>query len=394
MTGFASPDVPAYITYLIVLTVGTLVAHASVVTLLEKHPDRWAFLGTWSLFFAYLVVPVALFWFLDYTGAVADTSLFAALVVAIGYQQIFAGGVQGIAMAGQTSALWKPFEAWVSKVADRIATKQKNYRDRFDESVRATIAADKGKFGIFERLVLDRSKDQAAVETATQAVKTARQKVDVLWQELRKVESENYGRLLADVKLISPWLNLWWLKRGRAWLITGTIVGLLLLVGLSAFWRVSEAGTQRQYFAWRLLKGNATDRDRFRTHTYFTALLRGATTTIAAEVLGPLLPELRYAALTTRQADDLLLVVNDCHSAEVDRAAMEGLIEGLRTRNPDVRVRIQKVLADITAKDFPAAAPELDLRQWIPDKDDSPQLVDGYVARWRKWFAGQKPGEP
>jgi hypothetical protein len=76
VSGFASPDVPAYVSYLIVIVFGAFVARARVSSLLQAYEDRWAFVGTWLVFFAYVVIPIALFWFLDYTDAIHDTSIF------------------------------------------------------------------------------------------------------------------------------------------------------------------------------------------------------------------------------------------------------------------------------------------------------------------------------
>jgi len=117
-----SPDLPAYLCYGIVLALGVLVARATVNSLLAAQLSRWGDPNTWALFAAHTALPVVLFWFLDYTSALSDSSLFGALVVAFGYKQIFAGGVQGITMSRQTPRLWQPFEAWVSQIKESIVT--------------------------------------------------------------------------------------------------------------------------------------------------------------------------------------------------------------------------------------------------------------------------------
>ena len=129
MDQFGSPDVPAFICYLVVLAVGALVARSNVSRILKLIPGHWRFFKTWLLFAAYLLLPITLFWFLDYTSALHDTSLFAALVVAVAYQQIFSGGVQGISMPGQSSKLWMPFERWTERVKDGVATRNKRLLD-------------------------------------------------------------------------------------------------------------------------------------------------------------------------------------------------------------------------------------------------------------------------
>jgi hypothetical protein len=105
VAGLTSPDVPALYCYLIVVLVGFFVALGYVNDRLKDYPDHWAFLSTWLLFPAYWAVPAVLFWLLDDTGAVQDTTLFAALVVAFGYRQLFTGGIQGMSLPSQTSGL-------------------------------------------------------------------------------------------------------------------------------------------------------------------------------------------------------------------------------------------------------------------------------------------------
>src|SRR5438045_1921663 len=114
MEQVASPDFPAYICYLIVFFLGSLVAFSKVNRLMASSPGRWGSLGTWWVFVAYTAVPILLFWLLDYTNALHDTSLFAALLIALGYRQILAGEVKGIAAPGQVSKLWSPIEAWAN----------------------------------------------------------------------------------------------------------------------------------------------------------------------------------------------------------------------------------------------------------------------------------------
>ena len=74
-----SPDIEAFWSYLIVLVLGVFVAYRQVATRLEGFKDVWLVADTWILFFAYLAIPLGLFWLLDRTDAVKDSSLFAAL---------------------------------------------------------------------------------------------------------------------------------------------------------------------------------------------------------------------------------------------------------------------------------------------------------------------------
>ena len=279
MNGFQSPDIPAIYCYLLVLFVGTIVARSRVNTFLGRYPDRWAFSATWSLFAAYCALPLVLFWFLDYTAVIHDTTLFAALAVAVLYRQIFAGGVDGIAMPGQTAALWKPFEAWTKVVDERIRTRNKRYSDRFEERVRANIASSQQAEDDLETLARERSQNPPQLEQDLGPLRLAvqqnqpgasRRLVDRLWRELRVAEPENYGYLLRQRRLIGWGTYWWWLAKGRAKLVSWTVLLAVLVLGVWTAVEILELTTDHPervvfYYRWRFEKEGATDRDRFRS---------------------------------------------------------------------------------------------------------------------------------
>src|SRR3970040_2391678 len=115
-----SPDIEAFWSYLIVLVLGVFVANRQVATRLEGFKDVWLVGDTWILFFAYLAVPLGLFWLLDRTDAVKDSSLFAALLVGIGYERILAGGDGALAAPQGVAGYWGPFVAYANRVAEKI----------------------------------------------------------------------------------------------------------------------------------------------------------------------------------------------------------------------------------------------------------------------------------
>ncbi len=170
MDQLPSLDFPAWASYAVVLAVGLASAWFQVSSLLATFPDRWGFISTWVLLLAHWTVPVLVFWFLDLTGALHDTSLFAALFVAIAYQQIFAGGVQGIKMPGQTPKLWQPFEKWVSRVADTIATQQKKARDDLKEALRTFVTSDGARMKVLEATAIKYAADAAALQSRVDAI--------------------------------------------------------------------------------------------------------------------------------------------------------------------------------------------------------------------------------
>lgn len=405
MSGFASPDLPAHWCYAIVLIVGALAGRSTVDQLLSDHRDRWGFLGTWSLLVAHSLLPVGLFWFLDYTAVIQDTSLFAALVVALGYRQIFAGGIRGIKMPGQTSGLWKPFEAWVNRVADKIATKNKLYRDRFDESVRMLLAETKETVKKFEDLVAAHTEEIAndpirseldRLKAKPDAPGARRRQVRILWNAFRAAAPESYGHFLRDEKLIG-WAKYFWWRSGRSRIVPFGIAGLaLLIIAQTAplLWAPDQGEMIRlRYHHWRFTKVTASERDVFRSREYLGEKLATLdvssrdTPQNAAILLSPLIGELGYAALSPDMADRILRLVMDFHSPAIDTFALPELFESLRTENADVRLRIQRTLLDLRAADYPDHAVDPELMSWTPQKDERAGQIDEHIRMWRQWMS-------
>ena len=461
MAGFASPDVPAYYAYALIIALGVYVAVQTVNARLAGHPDRWAFAGTWWLFVTHVLLPVFLFWFLDYTGVVHDTSLFAAVLVAFGYRQIFAGGIQGIQLPGQASALWKPFDAWVSKVVDRITARNKLYLDRFDDQVRSLIVTDEARRTAFHTLAMARTKDPVALQKAVDVVPRTgdaeadrRRELDVLWRDLRTAEPDLYGWLLYRRGIVQGWRYWMWLKNGRSKLIT-LAVGIGVLVAIAvAFWWFSSypAGSDRrhnaaiQYHQWRFLKASATERDRWRSREFFHEMLtalaaRPVTPVAAAEaqhagawdamakkreelkkvdagaanraaleaelaaaekawlaaveeerrsldaqaILSPLLIELRLPSIPTGQASEILALLVNAHSPNLNHMWIPDLIDSLRTQSEVTRMETRKALVAVQRADYAVRLPD-ELEKWEPKKDEAVGDIDQKVKRLQEWW--------
>ena len=108
--GTLSPDVDARFCYLIVVLAGMLVAVRKVDERLLNNSGAWSILSTHRLFFFFWATPVVLFFLLDHSGAVNDTSPVAALVIAVTYGAILSGSGQPgsgqAALPGQITGLW------------------------------------------------------------------------------------------------------------------------------------------------------------------------------------------------------------------------------------------------------------------------------------------------
>lgn len=417
MEQLTSPDIPAWISYLLVLSLGMLVARSNVNQLLASQPGHWSFLNTWALFGAHAAIPVVLFWFLDYSAALRDTSLFAALVVAFGYRQIFAGGIQGITMPGPTPRLWQPFEAWVNGIKDQIATEYKNRRDLFDTKVRTYLASDANRIQGLVNLSFTYTQNPAGLAAARDSLAKQvipagapaesfeqwrnNEEVRILLNDLRMSQPINYGLFLYQHDLITRWMYHNWLQSRRSrvvgWIAT-TLISLTIVLGLVLCYRSERVSFL--YYQWRLTKSGASERDRFRSREYLVGQLHAAEKATPADlgkiasIASPLVVRLRFRGTPPQTAEDVLALFTDAHSPGVDRVVIPGLIEALRNPSEDLRLRIRRELSGLQKADFPGSVPDESADKWVPAKNESAVEIDHYVALWQAWWQTAQAAVP
>ena len=403
-----SPDVPAYFCYLIVLVVGMVVAARSVNRLLEAQPGHWAFVETWLLFAAYAALPVVLFWFLDYTGAIRDSSLFAAIVVAVGYQQVIAGGVQGIVMPGETSRLWQPFERWIQGIAARIAKRSKRLKDRFEDRVVSHIIADPQRMEGVRALAIEYSVDGNQLQVDLNNIdnqaapagmaenefgrRKNRRRIAYLVDSLRATRPDSFHDLLRTNGLVD-WKNYWRFRNLQSRLAAGFGIVVLLALVLLAWIHFSREPMQLAYHQWRFLRSNSSDIDHFRAREYLGKRLEQigaeegkATETRLAQIFSPIVAKLRYKAVTPQLSTDIERFIVDYHARAIDAVVIPQLIMALQNENSDIRLHINETLVALHHADFEDTVLPEELATWVPKKDESPGLIAKQIRDWQSWW--------
>jgi len=399
-----SPEIPAYLSYLLVFVCGMLVARSQVNRLLSAFPQRWGFLSTWALFWAHTAVPVGLFWFLDFTNALHDTSLFAALLIAFGYRQIAAGGVDSIRLPGQTQKLWQPFEAWVNRLVLRITGVSKRYLDRFDERVTSYLADDDSRVDNLmtaaflytqqrpqlEKSLADFNAEVIPVGMSQEAFKSiqSRKRVGLLLRDLRASVGDDYGYFLYRRGVVPLGRYLRWFGNVRSRVIAyGVTLFVFVFLMLGLYFAYKSPAVRIRYSQWRFVKANNTELDRFANRNYLIGQLQAGN---FEYVLTPILASLRYKNCPNTLADDVLRLLVDTHEPNMNKVVMPQLIDSLRTENSDIRLRIHRTLIDLSKSAYDVNSLKEEL-SWVPAKDDSPGLVDAHVRAWQSWWANVRP---
>ncbi|HXQ35013.1 MAG TPA: hypothetical protein VN843_13450, partial [Anaerolineales bacterium] len=221
-----SPDLDAYFCYAIVLALGIVAASGQISKRLSNLPGKWIMVNTWLLFFAYTLLPVLLFWFLDRSNAIHDTSVFAAILIALGYQKILAGELTSIRLGGDVSTIWQPFSAWADHVADRIRNRIVRNESLFDEGLINAFRNNPEKIGTLRDLAFTHTKDLQRLTTELNAIEqqrsilgdsgVERKTAETLYEDLKISENDTWPFLLYKSGITSRTNYYWYGKEWRS----------------------------------------------------------------------------------------------------------------------------------------------------------------------------------
>jgi hypothetical protein len=388
-----SPDLDAWMCYLLVLLLGMWTGVIQVRKRLRNLEGKWVMVNTWALLFAYTAVPVALFWLLDRTGAIHDTSLFAAVLIGVGYQQILTGASGTIRAPGDVSAFWKPFATWSDAIALRITDRVALNSQRFDERLLSRISSNPAKFQDLLAVVLvhcpdpqKMDQDLKALEANEAVIGTAgvqRKKAELLYQAIKVYSPQQFEYLLFKNKITGLPQYLWYAKEWRSKVVT-VVVGIVLASFAGTFaWELRNPQYRASYYIWRLVKQANTDNDRFRARTMLTVCLEQS-----PGAYGELIARLRNPNIPVKTADDILSLVLELKDSAAQHKVdlRDELADAMRTDNSDVRERIQKVLVYLSSRDGLSVPDEL--KAWHSDPKNSASDIDERVSEWHS----VKPG--
>jgi hypothetical protein len=384
-----SPDLPAYWCYLVVLLLGFVTAGTQVSAQLGNLPGKWLTVNTWLLFFAYTLIPLGLFWLLDRTNAIHDTSVFAAVLVGVGYQQILSGSFATLKAPGDVSIFLKPFAAWSAAITVQIRDRVAIRDGQFDENLLSTIVNDPGKFDALKQVVMVHVADPLALDASLAAIAANRavlgdigvhtRQAQTLYMNLKQASPQQFQYLLRRDGIISRGSYLWYARGWRSW-ATAIVVCLILLGGAGvAAAMLRNTSIVSHYFLWRLDKSNDSDVDRFRAEKRLGTYLANEPSVCAglAEMLTA--PNL---ADKTEKAINSILIANWDKTVRPDDCLRDHLADSLRMENSDMRARLQKTLVYLAASRHLSVPPAL--ANWQPDAKDGPADIDAEVKLWKQ----------
>jgi hypothetical protein len=384
-----SPDLSAYYCYLVVLVVGLIAAYSRVSRLFENYPGALGTVNFWLLLIAYTVIPVLLFWFLDRTNAIHDTSIFAAILIAVGYRQVISGNIAGVRVSGEIGKVWQPFEAWANWVSDRIRARVQLKTERYTDQIITSLRQDPQKLERLKNLALLRSPDPQTVQADFDALDTAdtrllwgeegitEKQIRYLYQTLKSIPDG--FRLMQKGGIVTQWQHLWYARQWKSLSRTLILPVVLLAVIVGFRTQLFTSSNWARYYLWRLQKPNTTAQDQFRSREEYTKLLKASPDAEFARIE----QLLRYQALPLDTADRLLAIAVESRGAP-KTGIQSWLTSAMRAENPDVRARVQNALLYL-ADDQNVCVGE-SLRDWKPSKNDSATQIDQRIKDWQGYW--------
>ncbi len=387
-----SPDLSAYVCYGIVFLLGVFVAVVQVKKRLIGD-GIWLVPQTWFLVTAYVGVPVVLYWLLDRTGAISDTSLFSAVLVGIGYERIITGGNQSVRAPGDVSSLWTPFLAYVDKIAKVVLERISQRQFVLADKIVTEITSDPNRYVELEKFAMGRSSDSNALLvklneidglTAIGAEDRLERKTRHLYGVVFSIPDIHY--LLRNSNIISGkfyWMYVSCLPRVTSWVTISVFVLIALFVQVGFRYDAMCQSITTSYYVWRIGKINSTSADQYRSRRHLVALTKEQPSLLESTT-NKLIYLIQRPGLPMERVDLVLQTLLESHGRASNNSLPQKLVEALRVSSLDARTRINEVLIYRSQSCVPG--PDNTLRDWKPTDRDSSTMLEGKIDSWSQYW--------
>ncbi len=387
-----SPDLAAYICYGIVFLLGTFVAVVQVNKRLGGMDGIWFVARTWLLFFAYVAVPVVLFWLLDRTSAITDTSLFAAVLIGVGYERIITGSDQTLRAPGDVSALWTPFLAYADKVAKVVLERGAQIQLRLANKIIAEIMEVPKRYADLEAFALGQSSNVVALRASLNAIDNVPESGAA--DKLEKKTRHLYGLVLSvpDIHYLLKSKDIisngfYWFQIRRMTQIIRWAVLLIVLVGALGTLVFTYYSDYREitatYHVWRLGKTNSTGIDQYRSRRSLVSIME-RNTGLKEKATDQLILLLQRPGLPMERVDLVLQTLLESRTRTPNKDLPHKLTQALRGGSLDARAHINDALVYLSSS-CPAEI-EAALKDWKPTERDSSTALEGKIGGWNRYW--------
>ena len=431
-----SPDIEAYFCYLLVATLGAITAVVQINRGLGDLAGIWLIPGTWLLFLMYLGVPIGLFWFLDRTGAISDTSFFAAALIGVGYERIMNGTSQTITTTASLLQFWTPFQTYANEVQKKVLERTKRNEQRLIDGLVSSVLKQHDRYQLLENMAINASSDAAALRTRLAAIDAAaaatpavppmptapatpasgagtvdritgavaalvgaaapadgaaaqqrqllEDKTRLLFTELVKVPDAFY-RMRA--KGIITWQVYLLDVKGMRRLLYALAALVPAVIALGFAWSLIIPDSNKlraDYYVWRLVKANSTSIEQNRARSNLLGLMNVKDSSVRELATLNMVQALRQPGLPVERIDLLLQSLLESR-IDGDINLAKQLIGSLRSASVDARTRINDVLKHLADSLCSKKFDEKD-RVWKPSDGDATVSLELRIKAWSDYW--------
>jgi hypothetical protein len=391
-----SPDLDARLCYAVVLLCGLFSARTQLykrfVVLKMNIAEVWLVPTTWMMFGIYLLTPLGLFWLMDRTGALNDTSLFAALLVGLAYPAILEGGFGGLKAPSGLGDVVKPIQAFTDKMIESVNQAAARQQRKFEDFVVNRMVTDAKVFDEIFGLTRTTGVDSQSLDKEVAAL-DANTSLDPLLRKERKARII-YLYLSSVPDLMTTLTRNKTVMGDRWWnspvykmrVIVGCVVVLFIALCLILTVAMTRPSISIGYYVWRAAKVNNTEKDRFRARDYLRSYL--LSTNLGPVTYRSLARMIRTPSLPVERVDLCLQLLLQAREQEFHQDLLcAEMVEALRVDSVDVRSRIHEALVWLATKhDTNFKEKEKELATWNPRTGDSVPNLEDWIWRWRKFI--------
>ena len=397
-----SPDIDAYLCYLILMVASGISAAVNINQMMGAIARRgiWTIWRTWFLLGLYILIPVALFWLLDRTSAISDTSLLSAILVGFSYDQIMRNQITSISVATKVSTLLKPLQTWAEEAAKGVRLSLKSKDALAKEKLFAALENDKEKFDVFRKLVFSKTYKKVELEEKLDEIESSPPigsfeessppedfdlyryaKIQVLYDELRISKPETFSYHLKEAEIITK--VAYGREKHRGKIVIFNVIVVLLVVGWGGGYFLSNnEWVSNTYYRWRLSKANTTAVDQHRALAYFCMWIDTPST--SQKALDNLHHALSSPQIALVSIERIIFLVRTKRDTLTQQQEVDFLLRALSIERPEVRSRVHETM-EFLAKEWGAPVDSL-LHDALPDASASLLKVEEFITKWDKFW--------
>jgi hypothetical protein len=393
-------DVSAWICYLTIALVGAIVSFQHISSK-SGGVRLWLHPSLWAVFCIYVAVPLTLFWILDATGELKDTSLILAIVNGLLFKSILAGTNDQFTAPSALSGIWISLEGVINSIVAKGADKEHRYKAWKRRALQRAIIDTKDKskirnlYRLATRLGVQLSQNvQADFDRSDKEIGVSRRELvdlsdEVYFRTVKKHKSEFLvAQVFYEEKLLTWRQKNITCKFDWPWVIKYLfVVGAITAAGMISidFVKKTTFYPELNYYVWRVGKTNSSDKDLHRSMRSVVSIFdeESYQDKYKQYLLDQLLNKLYRVDISAVRAKKISQVIRESRGNIPNLALLKNNLSSiLRSDRIEIRVIVQEILTFLNGEYNWGADDKLlsaDLSKQLKDKEIE-DLITGWQA--------------